>query len=169
MKATTKKLYYIRSREMTTEGIQQNTMQSIAKVKYKDYPNEETMKQIVNKIKTNIPAKKPFIFLYSDFDKIEFYKNIIQIGAYYLINFDIATFLDKFLLKNLIDITNIIKCILNEDNEDAKFYLYHSINVFSRISNEIEKSSKFLKIGIRKLKDRYNIQNFIEFFPEGEK
>jgi len=166
--------------EMTTEDIKQNIikildcMQSIAKEKYKNVPNEDAMILIINKIKTNFQVKKPFIFEYTDFDNIEFYKNIIQIGAYYLVNFDTTTYLDKFLLKNVIDITNILKNILNNNNniftnEDVKFYLFHSINVFSSISNEVERSSKFLKIGIKKLIDRYNLKNYDEYFPEGEK
>ena len=48
------------------------------------------------------------------------------------------------------------------------FIYIHSVNIFSKISNEVEKSSNFLKVGIRKLKDIYNIQNNEEFFPEGD-
>ena len=58
---------------------------------------------------------------------MDFYNNILQIGAYYIVNFDTSISFDKFLLKNSIDTTNIIKFILNNNNynnEEVKFYLY---------------------------------------------
>ena len=166
--------------EMAEEDIKINSIkildciQQIAKEKYKSSPNQEIMNQTINEVKSTIPAKKPFIFQYDDFDNKTFYKNIIQIASYYIINFDTSTLLDKFICKNLIDIASILKSILKNNNNscenvDVKFYMFHSINVFSPVSNEIEKSSKFLKIGIKQLLDRYKIENFEEFFLEEER
>jgi len=123
-------------------------------------------------LKEIIEPRKPYILGYDDFDNENFYHYICQVSVYFLLHFEPSTHIKKVVLKNIIDISSILKIILENKNNynqpEIKFYLFHLINVFA-LDSKIEKSSKFFKIGVNTLIKKYGIIDYEEFFPENEK
>lgn len=128
-------------------------------------------------LKEIIPQKSRIMKITS-FDKTEeYYSYIIPVFKNNIIEIKSsasALNLKKYLLKDLIDICNLINKIIDknensiEDNA-IKFYIFHIINVFNDDDNKMESSKIFFKMGQIILSDKYEIYCNNKFFPEDTK
>ena len=134
---------------------------------------QSTLDTYLDKIPLGIEGREPYIMNEKDFDDVNFYNYILKCSVYFLKDKSNTFNVSDSILKHLIDLCNVLEILLkdvkNYEEKEVKYYLYHLISVFSRTKEKLGDNYKFLRCGLILLLKKFEIKDFIEYFPKESK